>query len=74
VHLEFEGNGIYLSRNDLERHQSSNGLWVEFQGGIADKNCQDRYVLIEGTFTSRDRGHFGMWSGAINDITWCRPW
>ena len=74
VHLEFEGNALYLSRHDLDHHQYANGVWVEFETGLASKLCQDRYVIIEGRFSSEDRGHLGMWSGAIREISLCQPW
>ena len=74
VHLEFEGNALYLGRHDLQHRQYANGLWVEFLTGMANKECQDKFVVIEGTFVSGDRGHLGMWSGAIQEITRCDPW
>ncbi len=74
IHREFEGNGIYLHRDDEEQGIYANGLWVEFANGLEVADCQDRYVLIEGTFDARRRGHMGMWSGTVRDITRCMPW
>jgi len=74
VHLEFEGNALYLNRHDLDHHQYANGVWVEFETGIAPKHCQDQFVIIDGRFSSQDRGHMGMWSGAIREISRCQPW
>jgi len=75
IHLEFEGQGIYLHQEDEQRSLYRNGLWVEFQTDSTYKTpCQDRYVLIEGTFRARHHGHMGLWGGAITSITRCMPW
>jgi hypothetical protein len=74
IHFEFEGNGIYLHQEDYSRSLYVNGLWVNFADRYTSRDaCQDRYVLVEGTFHARDRGHMGLWSGAIRDITRCMP-
>ena len=76
LHLEFEGNAIYVHREDLEHAINANGLWVDFAPGTLKSSapCVDSYALVEGTFTLKHQGHFGMWSGAITDITRCIPW
>jgi hypothetical protein len=76
LHLEFEGNGIYVHRDDLEHRIYSNGLWVDFGAETLKPGapCLDNYALIEGTFTMRERGHMGLWSGRIKNITRCTPW
>ena len=75
VHWEFEGNGVYLHEDDWKHHLYRNGLWVEPKSGLPEQlNCQDQYVIIEGTFRAADHGHLGMWSGAIMDIVRCDPW
>lgn len=74
VHFGFEGNGIYLHREDYEHDLYANGLWVTLGAGVAPTNCQDRYVVVDGTFRAGMRGHMGLWSGAIVDITRCTPY
>jgi hypothetical protein len=71
IHFEFEGNGIYLHQEDYARSLYANGLWVNLAQNVSRVDCQDRYVLVEGTFRARDRGHLGLWSGAIGEITRC---
>lgn len=72
IHFEFEGNGIYLHREDYEKHLYANGLWVVISPSYKpDVSCQDRHVLIEGLFKSSNHGHMGLWSGAIMEITRC---
>ncbi|MBW3655001.1 MAG: hypothetical protein KY444_02775 [Gemmatimonadetes bacterium] len=73
--LEFEGNGIYLSESDRTHGVYRNGLWVSFAPGVLDgrQEYSGRYVLVEGTFNAEDRGHMGLWSGAIQQITRALP-
>ncbi len=75
IHIEFEGQGIYLHQEDKAHALYRNGLWVEFARDSTFKTpCQDRYVLVEGTFRARHHGHMGLWGGAITEITRCIPW
>ena len=75
--LEFEGNAIYLSRDDY-KYVSNNGLWIELGGSATPydeaKKFNGKYVIIEGTFDKNDKGHFDMWSGSIKEITRYELW
>jgi hypothetical protein len=68
AHFEFEGNGLYAHREDFEQSLYRNGLWLNWAPGPSDSS-QNRYVLVEGTFDARMRGHFGMWSGSLSEVT-----
>ena len=78
LRLEFEGNGIYIHKEDYRNGIAKNGLWVETQGRKLTSNIQPcrsgQYALIEGTFNSQHTGHMGLWSGAIESITSCMVW
>jgi hypothetical protein len=75
LNLEFEGNAIYLHREDHTYAIMSNGLWVELGSGLPrEPACNKGYALIEGRFDARNPGHMGLWSGAIVDIDRCMPW
>jgi hypothetical protein len=74
IHFEFEGNGLYLHKEDYEHRIHANGVWVSFAGNLQVGKCQDRYALVEGAFKAGERGHMGLWSGTIADITRCMPW
>jgi hypothetical protein len=71
LHLEFEGDGIYLTRDDFLSSQYKNGLWVSLdanaRSGAAKFNNQ--YVVITGKFHADDKGHMAMWSGTITDVS-----
>lgn len=70
-HGSFEHSAIYLAENDFRNGLSPNGLWVT--GGVPD-DLNDRYILVEGIFSSNDRGHMGLWSGAICNVSRTAPW
>lgn len=76
LRLEFEGNALYLHREDYQSCLMLNGIWVDVnpdmdvQRGILDMN----YVLLEGIFSARDRGHQAMWSGTIGQIQRAQLW
>ena len=71
LRLEFEGNAIYLARDDERHLVTANGLWVEFAPGVLTQAQQynDQFVTLVGRFNAAHRGHRGLWSGAITDIT-----
>ena len=66
---EFEGNALYLHREDYEQGLVRNGLWMN---GKPEHNM--KYVLIEGRFNAKKHGHMGMWSGEIEAVTRIESW
>jgi len=80
VNFEFEGNALYLSRADWEYGVKRNGLWVdppprfESDWGPSRAEPNRRYVLIEATFQASRRGHLGLWSGALEQVTRIESW
>jgi hypothetical protein len=77
LNLEFEGNGIYLHKDDYDNGISKNGLWVEMSMDSTRlpeiKKSIKKYVLMEGTF-DLSGGHMGAYSGSIKDITRLEIW
>lgn len=78
--LEFEGNAIYLTKDDAQYGVTKNGLWVEFDPNLwidpstdkridLEKQFNGKFVLIEGIFNKDEFGHMGMNSGSIKSIT-----
>ncbi|WP_157724149.1 hypothetical protein [Winogradskyella sediminis] len=78
VNVEFEGNGIYLHKDDYDHGIYSNGFWISIDKNIrqqiADEKMNKSYVLLEGTFNMNQRGHMGLWSGEIENITRIIKW
>jgi hypothetical protein len=75
LHLEFEGNAIYFHEEDYRYGIVQNGLWVSWRKGASPSpqdGCQsNRYVQVRGTFSAKETGHMGLWSGSIKDIYYC---
>ena len=73
MHLEFEGDGLYLHREDFTQGLSQNAIWIgsPARGYAFPKQCYDHYVSLIGRFRADDRGHMGAFSGALTEITNC---
>jgi hypothetical protein len=71
-HLEFEGNGLYVHREDYERAIYKNAIWLEV--GVDRRGLSDQYVLVEGTFDARDKGHLDLFSGSLTAVTRMLRW
>src|SRR5438876_10449172 len=76
VRLEFEGNAIYLHQDDYKHGITKNGLWIDVTDDMRKRQADidQKYVLLEGTFNARDRGHMGLWTGSVQKITRCQVW
>jgi len=74
--VEFEGNAIYLHRDDYLQGITKNGLWLDFEESSPKQMARidKRYVLVEGVFSMNEQGHFGLWSGSIKKITRLDAW
>lgn len=76
LRLEFEGDVLYLHREDYEYAILGNGIWVEVTPEMTKRKAKlnMHYVLLEGIFSSKERGHMGMWSGTIKKIGRAEFW
>src|SRR5882672_7970441 len=76
VKLEFEGNAIYLHQDDYRHNITKNGLWIDVTDEIRkkQKDYDQKYVLLEGTFNAKETGHMGLWSGSIQKISRFQVW
>ncbi len=77
VRLEFEGDAIYLHKEDYERGLTKNGLWLEITGDCCGDNTQgfdQKYCLVQGTFNAENRGHMDLFSGSIENIKRIKTW
>lgn len=67
-HLEFEGNGLYPSRDDAVARRDDRGYSLDL-----DRRkwafCHGQTVIIHGDFDARHRGHEGSFPrGGITNI------
>ena len=78
LNVEFEGDAIYIHKEDYDRQLYSNGLWVNLTETqikrIDSLKLNKQYVLLEGTFNKNGNGHMGLWSGEIKDVTRIIKW
>lgn len=73
--FEFEGDSIYLHKEDSLRHIAKNGLWLGVDMPAKQKvRVNNRYAIVEGVFSMEEMGHFGMWSGSLKQVTRLDPW
>jgi hypothetical protein len=74
LRLEFEGNCLYLHREDYEHLISKNAIWIVRNPVInAQRNALNmHYVVLMGTFNATRKGHLSLNSGSLTDITGAR--
>jgi len=71
LNIEFEGDALYASEDAYRGSMVNDRIWVDIPSGITNRRemFQHRYVLLKGTFDANDRGHMGMFSGTLRDVT-----
>lgn len=78
LNLEFEGNLIFLHKEDHENHLVKNAFWVQFSDRIKTEkklnNYRKRYVVIIGRFKMNPENRVNIFSGDIVDITRLDQW
>jgi|SRR6266404_4129640 len=76
VRLEFEGNVMYPHKEDYDHALLGNGVWLSISDQIQQRTAEltGKYCLVEGRFSASNRGHMGVWSGAIEDVSRFQVW
>jgi hypothetical protein len=77
LHLEFEGNAIYLHNEDFRYALTKNALWINVPKDMTQaqiKVVNDQYVICTGKFVASMHGHMGLNSGEITDVTRLQVW
>jgi hypothetical protein len=69
AHIEFEGQDLFLHREDFEHMLLKNALWLDVPLRPEVTKFNGRYMIVEGTFSARSKGHLGNNSGAIIDVS-----
>jgi hypothetical protein len=76
--FEFENCALFLTQDDRKHFFSKNAVWADYHTlGLSNdrwdlpfmSKFDGRHVLVEGYFSSHRHGHFGMYSGAITNVT-----
>jgi hypothetical protein len=66
VNFEFEGDAIYLHRDDIRYSLTRNGLWLDAVG-MHKAKYNGKYVLVEGTFNASSKGHMASGAAACKE-------
>ncbi len=77
LRIEFEGDAIYLHREDFENGIFGNAVWVNIPADMTKRQREDvnvRYVICEGVFRAGRHGHMGLFSGEIDGVTRLEYW
>jgi hypothetical protein len=75
--IEFEGNAIYIHKEDYEHSLLKNAIWIDFSRDEMTKYTKafnEKYVIIEGVFDMNNNGHMGLFSGTIGKISRLDLW
>ncbi|TSC77719.1 MAG: hypothetical protein G01um101424_342 [Parcubacteria group bacterium Gr01-1014_24] len=74
--LEFEGNALYLHREDFEHSISKNAVWLQVGWPVPEnlRAMSDEYVIVEATFSAEHKGHFGAFSGSLDEVKRLDRW
>ena len=74
--LDFEGDALYLHREDYEYVITKNAVWLDIGNlmSASSPNLSNKYVIVEGVFDSTDKGHLGLYSGCIKEIRRLDHW
>lgn len=65
----FESQAIYFHTEDADVGNPANALWIESSPGPPPTNVHRKFVLVEGVFTAKNRGHIGAYSGTLRDVS-----
>lgn len=80
VDFAFENTALYLSQSDSENGLTRNAVWVDPPPGFGNDwgptrpQPNRRYVIMEGTFRAKRRGHLNLFSGALENVTRLEQW
>lgn len=83
--LDFENTAVYLSEEDADRGITKNAIWLsidDFMETMQPERIKEEYMrfykgdyaLIEGVFNAEGKGHFGGYSGTIEDVARFEHW
>ena len=74
--LEFEGDALYLHREDFEYGITKNAVWLDVESLISThhRDLSGGYVIVEGAFDSQDKGHMDLFSGCLKKIKRFEHW
>lgn len=70
--LEYEDDALYLSKSDFDQLFTTNAVWVNGPKDTepaARRALSGKHVFLTGRFDADHRGHLGLFSGALVDVS-----
>lgn len=72
LHIEFEGNVLYVSKDDFSYCLEKNAFFLNFDReemkSLIAKGFQNRDVTVKGTFKESYLGHASVNSGGLKSL------
>lgn len=74
LRIKFEGTALYLDETHSDYTLTKNAVAVSFSSGMGSlaflaKSYDSTYCAVEGVFNANEKGHMGLFSGMIEDIS-----
>ena len=67
LNLEFEGTALYATNRDYKKRYYSRSIFLNTRSVPRIYN-KKRYAEVVGRFTSKHKGHHGMFGGLLMDV------
>lgn len=76
LRLEFEGNALYLHREDYEKSLLQNAIAISLtdKQEKTSQKLSGGYVIVEGVYSAQNRGHLELFAGSIQQVTRIQSW
>ena len=76
LRLEFEGNALYIHQEDDSHNLTKSAIWVNATPEMLKNRdrLDGHYVLLVGTFNSKQFGHMRLFAGELDQIKRAEIW
>lgn len=76
MHMEFEGDVIYVHREDWAHNLIQNGIALDVPKNNYSRwmKINNNYVAAQGVFSATERGHLALRAGSLTKITKLVKW
>ena len=71
--FQMEFNAIWSAPENMAQLITKNGIWLSVGRDARLLEYDGTYMVIEGVFSAQNRGHLGLWSGAIETVSRLEP-
>ena len=72
--LGFEGKAIWASGEALDKAITKDAIWLEVPLTDKLRTEHQKVMIVEGVFTAQRKGHLGLYSGTIEQISRIDRW